>query len=142
MVASSDCQDSSDTPFTRYNRLNNRLNVCIHDTTCCPTDCSTGCMNSTCLIHATQHSTVHISHMVVKPVEQPVNGILDSVKCRMRVNITVTGRSCCSLCVIDLSLFIARGSCSSAAVNGCMLLAITCMTRSVCGCCVCRHDYS
>ena len=24
-------------PFTQYNRLSNRLNVCIHDTTCCPT---------------------------------------------------------------------------------------------------------
>jgi len=35
----------SKTPFTRCNllsnRLDNRLDVCIHDTTCCPTGCQT-----------------------------------------------------------------------------------------------------
>ena len=38
----------ADTPFTRYNRLSNgfdnRLNVCIHDTTGCHTGLTTGCI--------------------------------------------------------------------------------------------------
>ena len=36
-------------PFTRYNRLSNRLNVCLHYVAGCSTDCSTG-LTTGCIV--------------------------------------------------------------------------------------------
>jgi len=72
--------ENSKAPFTRYNLLSNRLsgrfdnrvNVCIHDTTGCQTRCQTGCQTRLTTGLTTDWMFVYTIQPVVRPVVQPV----------------------------------------------------------------------
>jgi len=68
-------------PFTRHNllsnRSDNRVNVCIHDTTSCQTHCQTGCqmrLTTGCIVYTNIQPVVKpcLSNRLYNPVWQPV----------------------------------------------------------------------